>query len=1074
MNTGLSFTSTIAVQILFRPPRVFWLTVLHAFFVTSAFAATGPTNFWVGTVNGATVSVPSGGNWDNTTTAWNNIGSGMANTVWGPNGGTNAVFGGADGNYGINVSGSVANPLSLQFNASGYTLSNTTTPRSISFNAGGGIPMPNVVVAAGKTATIGTNITLSLNATFILGGGGILVIDNGGTCQLTSASTLSIDSNLTVSVKTGGSFKMTATGTATSGNLQIGAASGENATLSVDGGSVSLAGTNNQGILIGEVSGAIGTLTINAGAVSQPASANKVLSVGFAPGSTGTVNLNGGLLAVSCVTNGPGTGTFNFNGGRLKAVNNYNSSTFLSSITTANVQAGGAVIDNNGFDITIPQQLLNSGGVDGGLTLTNSGIGGSLTLTSINTYNGNTVVDSGRLALSGGGSIANSADVVVAGGAIFDVSALGSFALASGQILSNSTSTATLNGNLNASAGKVSLTYVLGAPSFAVTNGTLTLSSSTPFIINNTGSALPAGSYKLIDANAGSSITGGLPPVAVVGSGLVSGATAGLQITSGDLYLTVSGGIFGIDPADATPAINAFNAAFLTIYNGGHSAAYITALNDTSRDYFWSEAEDIQGEENVFEHTGNPTDQMLVSNLCATFLVNWAPPWSWDTWNDDVGRVSQMLIRGYQMTGNANFLNSAESGFNLVYSRGWDTTFNGGGIYEQQGVTNPKKETLSTATTGHAAAMIYQNGGGAIYLTQAEQIYGWLRANLFNTTSGAVYTGVYTNGTVDTATQIYNQGLFIDYANCLYEITGNPMYFNDANLAVQYTQLHLTSNGILPSAAGEFVRGMGHFVTYNNLWSTYYSWMRSNASAAWACRRTDLNIAWNIWTTQTPMTNTLTPLECLGVVGILQFTPPTQPGFVACSNQLTGTIIGSTPGGGNTITNVFDGNLSTYFFAASSSGAWVGLDLGTSNIIGQINYCPRPNWASLMIGGVFQGDNDPSFSTSVTLYTITTVPPQYMMTPIMITNQTAFRYMRYVGPPGANCNVAELQFYGPNAKAPITLQWNSTLMQLNWSGNGMLLEATNLSGPWATNTSAVSPFQVVPSAPQKFFRVQSQ
>jgi hypothetical protein len=44
---------------------------------------------------------------------------------------------------------------------------------------------------------------------------------------------------------------------------------------------------------------------------------------------------------------------------------------------------------------------------------------------------------------------------------------------------------------------------------------------------------------------------------------------------------------------------------------------------------------------------------------------------------------------------------------------------------------------------------------------------------------------------------------------------------------------------------------------------------------------------------------------------------------------------------------------------------------------------------------------------------------------------------------------------------------------LSWPGNGKLLEATNLSGPWTTNVSA-SPVTVTPNQPQKFYRIRTQ
>lgn len=44
---------------------------------------------------------------------------------------------------------------------------------------------------------------------------------------------------------------------------------------------------------------------------------------------------------------------------------------------------------------------------------------------------------------------------------------------------------------------------------------------------------------------------------------------------------------------------------------------------------------------------------------------------------------------------------------------------------------------------------------------------------------------------------------------------------------------------------------------------------------------------------------------------------------------------------------------------------------------------------------------------------------------------------------------------------------------LNWIGNGKLLEATNVLGPWTTNSGA-SPVTIAPNQPQKFFRIQTQ
>ena len=113
----------------------------------------------------------------------------------------------------------------------------------------------------------------------------------------------------------------------------------------------------------------------------------------------GEYSLNGGTLNVNQITQDAGTdtfGTFNFNGGTLKPT--AASTTFMQGLTTTQVKTGGALIDTNGFDITIAQPLLTGGAGDGGLTKSGTG---TLTLTGASTYTGATTITTGKLALSG-------------------------------------------------------------------------------------------------------------------------------------------------------------------------------------------------------------------------------------------------------------------------------------------------------------------------------------------------------------------------------------------------------------------------------------------------------------------------------------------------------------------------------------------------------------------------------------------------------------------------------------------------------------------------------------------------
>ena len=133
--------------------------------------------------------------------------------------------------------------------------------------------------------------------------------------------------------------------------------------------------------------------------------------------------------------------------------------------------------------------------------------------------------------------------------------------------------------------------------------------------------------------------------------------------------------------------------------------------------------------------------------------------------------------------------------------------------------------------------------------------------------------------------------------------------------------------------------------------------------------------------------------------------------------ELANSIIG-TPGSwnndGNTITNVFDDNLATFFDAPNANGDWVGLDFGAgvSNFITQINYCPRAGFESRMVGGTFEGANQTSFGDAVALYTVTAQPATGVFTSACIANTSAFRFVLYLSPTNGFGNVSELQFFG--------------------------------------------------------------
>ena len=302
----------------------------------------------------------------------------------------------------------------------------------------------------GFPLTIGATNNVTSNGEYDLSGTGVLnIATNGGTNGATdfyvangnNSTGLLSQSGGTITQAAGrfqlasgtsstGTYNMSG-GTATLGNAWTGQGANATAVINQSGGTINFAGDN--GLVMGWGQGSSNSTYTISGATTGPnativnagttASGNPGLQIAWTGPSTvnqnggvvnalrtgvafggfggsnatqvGVYNLSGGILNTARVfkQNGGATATFNFNGGTLSPT--ASATNFLQGLDAANVQAGGAVFDTNGNQITVGQNLLNGvAGTDGGLTLTDSNTTatGNLTLTGTNTYNGTTRV----------------------------------------------------------------------------------------------------------------------------------------------------------------------------------------------------------------------------------------------------------------------------------------------------------------------------------------------------------------------------------------------------------------------------------------------------------------------------------------------------------------------------------------------------------------------------------------------------------------------------------------------------------------------------------------------------------
>ncbi|MGL5018353.1 MAG: hypothetical protein ACRDBP_09485, partial [Luteolibacter sp.] len=160
---------------------------------------------WDATSGDGSTITAAGGTWDLTASnlVWNNAGA-NPNLAWTQTNTTTplhtATFAGTDtGTKAIIVGADIA-ATSLTFSNSGYTLS-AVDPRTIRLNGA-------LSVASGKTATIGSNVTVTRTSTAALDitGGGTIYLQGTGAKISGNSNNLAINSGTTLDVGTGGIF----------------------------------------------------------------------------------------------------------------------------------------------------------------------------------------------------------------------------------------------------------------------------------------------------------------------------------------------------------------------------------------------------------------------------------------------------------------------------------------------------------------------------------------------------------------------------------------------------------------------------------------------------------------------------------------------------------------------------------------------------------------------------------------------------------------------------------------------------------------------------------------------------
>ena len=140
--------------------------------------------------------------------------------------------------------------------------------------------------------------------------------------------------------------------------------------------------------------------------------------------------------------------------------------------------------------------------------------------------------------------------------------------------------------------------------------------------------------------------------------------------------------------------------------------------------------------------------------------------------------------------------------------------------------------------------------------------------------------------------------------------------------------------------------------------------------------------------------------------------------FLILSNEnvyvkLNGKKISSEPLTSQSISNAFDGDLSTSFISKEASKGWIGLKLDSKYLITKIGLAfPINSKKEDYLLSILEGSNDPTFTDSTILYMITEELKLGEMNYISIKTSSRYKYIRYIGPNGKYCVISELEIYG--------------------------------------------------------------
>jgi predicted alpha-1,6-mannanase (GH76 family) len=323
-------------------------------------------------------------------------------------------------------------------------------------------------------------------------------------------------------------------------------------------------------------------------------------------------------------------------------------------------------------------------------------------------------------------------------------------------------------------------------------------------------------------------------------------------------------------------AYSSFNAAFLN----PHTNLYYGNTNKDGIAAIWTQAIYWDMAMDVYNRTKKPAQLAFVNAMYQGGFnqydaYNWTNKKTWFIYDDMMWWI-MALARANQLTGNSAYLQKAQEGFDHVWAGSYDPT-DGGMFWD---FNHSGKNSCINFPTVIAAMRLYEITKDKAYLTKAQSVYAWSKANLTNTGTGQVYDNKIGNHPPGGQAYTYNAGTAIGAAYLLYKQSKDVAYLEDAKRYADYVKNNLCKDGILP-AEGDFnEQGVMKTIFADYMMqlinegkqTQYLSWIKSNIITGWQNRDKARNLTYRNYAISCP-TGNIQSYEASSLVAFMQLYP---------------------------------------------------------------------------------------------------------------------------------------------------------------------------------------------------------